>query len=451
MKICTYLSAIALFGLCFSSISHAGQSLSIQKVDAFGSPIDVGMLVLGHSTSGPQGDWPAKLASALNVNKATDGRNYQMFRTVTGGDGGFLWSRLSIPSTDVQYNRVLASQQATQWCQDKGGVRWSCRRAKLDRGLTGKEPAPAECSAGVANTCMVEPGRMSCVWHENGQKVSQNLSFNDCWKKMDVRIALVQDTTNRSWPIDDYTGDGVVNRNDYFKSNKTPGASACNGTTATGLIMPVAGGPTWVDWNCDGLLTIADSSTQVYAGWMEKLALDLLNAYGSNSVQHVFFTQKPLEMFKLSTGSCKDFYLSEEGTCLSSALHNTRVATPSRPFTQFYQPNVYWEYRGLETLAAKPTLDKRIHLVTDTDVKRMWTRSAKCYESGISGWSIPMTVPRPASIAADNSESDSVLVTTDPRHPNNVGCLIEDHIHHNDNGGWMMADVWYEGLQSYLQ
>ena len=62
-----------------------------------------------------------------------------------------------------------------------------------------------------------------------------------------------------------------------------------------------------------------------------------------------------------------------------------------------------------------------------------------------------MAVPRPASIAADNSKSDSVVAPKDPRHPNNVCCLVEDHLHHNDNGGWMMADVWYEGLQSYLR
>src|SRR5437899_1905473 len=99
-------------------------SLGIPVRDAYGQPIDVGLLILGHSTS-TAGDWPGKLALALNQ-RTSDGRNYVVFRAITHGDGGFLWSRLAVPPGDMQYARVQASAQGTQWCEDPAtGVRYS--------------------------------------------------------------------------------------------------------------------------------------------------------------------------------------------------------------------------------------------------------------------------------------------------------------------------------------
>ena len=80
----------------------------------------------------------------------------------------------------------------------------------------------------------------------------------------------------------------------------------------------------------------------------------------------------------------------------------------------------------------------------------MWARSARCYASGLgrSDWTIPAGVPgRPTVVAAEDSETDGGAA------PNaaTVGCMVADHVHHNDTGGWMMADVWYAGLLPYLQ
>ena len=82
-------SIFSLLILCIPAIGNAGQTLNLPKVDRFGQPVDVGLLILGHSTSN-QGDYPAKLALALNQNLA-DGRNYLAFKAFTTGDGGFLW------------------------------------------------------------------------------------------------------------------------------------------------------------------------------------------------------------------------------------------------------------------------------------------------------------------------------------------------------------------------
>ena len=53
---------------------------------------------------------------------------------------------------------------------------------------------------------------------------------------------------------------------------------------------------------------------------------------------------------------------------------------------------------------------------------------------------------RPASVAADDSE----FVNGAETDAENIGCMRADHIHHNTSGGWLMADVWYEGLTPYL-
>jgi hypothetical protein len=79
----------------------------------------------------------------------------------------------------------------------------------------------------------------------------------------------------------------------------------------------------------------------------------------------------------------------------------------------------------------------------------MWDRSATCYAQGLNGgdWHIPAAMPgRPTDVAADDSETDAGGASTATA----VGCMLADHVHHNDNGGWMMADVWYEGLSGPL-
>lgn len=393
--------------------------------DALGQPIDVGVLVLGHSTSAV-GDWPGKLARVLNGD-ALDGRNYVVFRAITNGDGGFLWSALRFSPSDIEYDRVQGSQQASQWCQDNAGNRWSCRRLRLERGLTGVEPAPRECAPPNNNcTPSVIP---SCVWHEGGQRFEQtNADFKACWDHMDVRLALVQDTTNRSWAIDDNTGDGTVNDLDFFLAqDASPAGRPCGG--GSGVIGQ------WIDWDCNGAITgVGDASRLQYASWLRALALDLLETIGAVHVDHVFFSQKPLEM-----NGCP-YYPGEP-----CSLHGLRGATLSRPFDHFYLPTVYWELQGLEALFHQADLDPRVHWATPRDHRLMWSRSAQCYATGIpsGAWTIPLAFGRPATIASDDSENDAVNSAA-------VGCLGSDHVHHNEAGGWLMADVWYAGLRPYL-
>lgn len=148
------------------------QLLGIPKKDSFGQPIDVGLLILGHSTSA-QGDYPAKLAPTLNAD-ANDGRNYVVFRVITGGDGGFLWSQISFQPNDLQYARVQTSQSQQQWCQDNAGVRWSCRRARLEEGLTGVKP-PTCFSGGACSP----PATINLTWHEGGVRQTGTLSFHE--------------------------------------------------------------------------------------------------------------------------------------------------------------------------------------------------------------------------------------------------------------------------------
>lgn len=436
-----------LFAAATATASTAVQSLNIPKQDRFGSPVDVGLLVLGHSTSAV-GDWPAKLVKALNAT-ANDGRNYLAFRAITGGDGGLLWTQLQFRPGELQYDRVLASQAGMQWCQDNATqTRYSCRRQKLDWALSGTDPVPAasNCSsknnAAVAASC-TPPAMIACTWHENGRRLTGNLSFQQCWAKMDVKLALIQDTSNRSWPLDDYTGDGFVTVQDYFQASAIPNSAAhpCPATAANPLgTIKDSNGNVWIDWTCDKLLTGADAAMNVYASWLERLSLDLLSRYGANSVQHVFITPKPLEM--VSAGQCRRLFPGE--VC---DFHTPRTQTQSRPYSYFYLPTVYWEYRAAETLFSRPTLDSRIHLATPSSAQAMWNRSVKCHECGIlpGDWTVPAGNGRPDSIDADNSETDGVDDAA-------VGCLGDAvHVHHNDAGGWMMTDVWYGGLLPYLQ
>ena len=404
----------------------AGGSLGLPVLDGAGDPIDVGLLILGHSTSAA-GDWPGKLAIALNSDPA-DGRSYVVFRAITNGDGGFLWSQLAFAPGDLQYDRVQSSQFPSQWCQDNAGVRWSCRRLRLERGLTGSEPAPAEC-APPSNNC-TPPVIASCVWHEGGQQFLQpNAPFKTCWDRMDVRLALVQDTTNRSWAVDDQNGDGAITADDWFlAADVNPLARPCGG--GSGVIGP------WVDWNCDGTLDAGDASADRYGDWMGALAADLLDGFGSAGVGHVFFTPKPIEM-----NGCP-YYQGEPCT-----PHGLRTPTASRPFDHYYLPTVYWEAVGLESLFARSDLDPRVHWAVPLDPIRMWDRSQQCYDVGIAAgdWTIPASAGRPTSVPADDAEVDA-----NPASANAVGCMVADHVHHNEAGGWMMADVWYAGLRPYL-
>jgi hypothetical protein len=400
----------------------ARESLNIPRT-VNGHRANVGLLILGHSTS-EVGDYPAKLAQALNARPATvDGRNYVVFRVIQGGDGGFLWAQARLAPTDLNYNRILASNPL-QYCTDSANNRWSVRRVKLARSLTGVDPSGGACPNSSA------PVPVTCTWYDAAGAHTSN-GFTTCWQKMDVRLALIQDTSNRSWPIDDWNGDGVMGTGDYWPTSRIPNSAAwpCpNGRSgAVG---------TQIDWTCDGALTTGDQVHRVYAGWLQQLSLALLNDFGAASVQHVFLTPKPLEF-----GAACTAYQSEPGC----GLHAVRTPSPSRPFDHFYHPWVYWEYRAVEALLATAGVDPRIHLGS-TGSRRMWLRSDDCYDIGITTWAIPTGVGRPAAITADDDE----FVGGAEVNPSGTGCLNSDHIHHNDPGGWLMADVWYEGLVPYL-
>lgn len=435
--------------------AEAGGSLRI-PTQIGGLPTNVGLLILGHSTSA-QGDYPAKLAAALNhPGNAADGRNYVVVRAITGGDGGFLWSRLSVPPSDVQYDRVQASAGPTatgpQWCEDGAGVRWSCRRAKAETVLTGANALPASgtcAAAALQNGC--SPGAsMTCTWFDRTIPPAQNpvtqvLTPHECWMRMDYHLVLVQDTSNRSWPVDDYDANGVLDDRDRWLASRIPAvARPCGGTT--GVV-----GST-IDWDCDGQLTDGDGVLRNVTEWLHRLTAEMADRtrYGAAAAEHVFVMAKPLEL-----GQCNLYPAAEQATC-NASRHAVRTpaqiaATPGRPLDHYYVPTVYWEYRVIEGFLIPP--NGRLNplmTATTTDTRAMWDRSARCYAQGLAGtdWTIPATVPgRPTSVAADDSEADGGAT------PNaaSVGCMIADHVHHNDTGGWMMADVWFRGLLPYLQ
>ncbi len=425
--------------------------------DIDGYPTNVGLLILGHSTSA-QGQYPAKLVAAMNDDSNTaDGRHYLAFPAITGGDGGLLWSIVSVGPADLRYDRATASAgvgetPSPQWCQDGAGLRWSCRRAKLDHVLTGafSIPATGACAdVTVTNSCRAA-AMMSCTWYDrtlpmDQNPVTQSLSPFDCWARMDYRLALVQDTTNRSWPVDDFNADGTADDGDLWPASRIQRARAlpCGGTGG------VVGG--FVDWTCDGTLTPEDAAHRAYAGWLLALATDLLDEgrYGAASLDFVFFGHKPVEM-----GQCNLWPAAEQGTCLANP-HTVRsaeqiAATPDRPYDHYYLPTVFWERRGLEQLFADPGLDPRIRPATQGNVLAMWQRSAQCYDLGLADgdWRIPAAVPgRPGAVAADDTETDGGPTPN----ADTVGCMVGDHVHHNEAGGWMMADVWFAGLEEDLR
>ncbi|WP_203912154.1 hypothetical protein [Rhizocola hellebori] len=418
----TLLIAVTLLTAPLATEAAAARaSLGLPR-EVNGHRTNVGLLILGHSTS-DQGDYPQKLAQALNAN-AADGRNYQVFELITGGDGGFLWSQAKFTPTDLQFNRVAGSN-VQQWCTDAQGNRWSARRVRVDRALSGSaDPTGGAC----ANTA---PANISCTYYDSTGAHSTS-GFRTCWQRMDVTLALIQDTTNRSWPIDDFSGDGQVTAADLWPASRINDAAEPCTNGRSGVVNGS------IDWTCDGAVNGADAAHVVYAGWLERFSLALLNNYGADSVDHVFVTQKPLEF----GANCPNYPVSEQANC---RLHNTRTPTAARPFDHFYNPLVYWEWRSVQQLTTRVGLDARIHL-GEIDYRRMHLRSDDCYDVGITTWSIPASVGRPASVAADDTEFQGGQEVD----AENVGCMRADHIHHNTNGGWLMADVWYEGLTPYL-
>ncbi len=436
---------LAMLAPLASGAASAGGFLDIPRtIDGY--PTNVGLLILGHSTSA-QGEYPAKLATALNGDAlGLDGRHYVVVKAITGGDGGLLWSLLSVAPGDTRYERVRAST-VPQWCEDAGATRWSCRRARLAEVLTGEFPIPASgtcAEPGVANGCRAAAS-MTCTWYDRTlplelNPVTQSLSPAECWQRMDWRIALVQDTTNRSWPVDDSDRDGDVDGDDRWAAARI---------RLEALPCPGGGGVVsgFVDWDCDGALGAGDSARDAYASWLEALALDLLAA-PEGAVDYVVLGHKPLEL-----GQCALYPESERPTCQSNP-HAVRTpaeiaATPDRPFDHYWVPTVYWERSSLDRLFSTPGLDPRVLAASPSDSAAMWERSERCYVEGltVADWAIAETIPgRPGAVAADDTESDGGG-TPDA---GTVGCMSADHIHHNDAGGWMMADVWYGGLAPRL-
>jgi hypothetical protein len=421
-----------------------------------GYPVNLGLLIVGHSTSA-QGAYPAKLVTALNdPSHVADGRHYVAFPAIVGGDGGLLWSVLSVTSDDFRYHRVTASQgpgesAQPQWCETADTLRWSCRRARVDHLLTGNFPIPDTGSCATANVDQVcaQAASVACTWYDrtrplNQNPVTQNLSPHECWLRMDYRVALIQDTSNRSWPIDDDDNTGAMDANDRWVSTRILQSRALPCPASAGVIG------TTIDWNCDLTIDADDGELGVYAGWLRRLAEDLLSPkrYGEAALDAVFIGHKPTEF-----GQCGLWPAAERPACQANphALRTPQqiASTPGRPLDRYHVPSVFWEFRVLETLFATPGLDPRIRPAAPGQVRRLWDRSADCYASGVAAdaWHVAPTVPgRPGAIAADDTEIDSGAGAN----ANAVGCMVADHIHHNDNGGWLIADTWYQGLQGAL-
>jgi hypothetical protein len=122
--------------------------------------------------------------------------------------------------------------------------------------------------------------------------------------------------------------------------------------------------------------------------------------------------------------------------------------TPSTPFPYKFLPYTYWEHRAVEQLFTMPDLDPRVHMVFPGHGNRMHDYSVKCFESGLeeADFLLPSkwAAGRPASITPDRAEDEKNYVEE-------LGCYKGDITHHNVNGGWMMADVWWSGIRYYLK
>jgi hypothetical protein len=415
-----------------------------------GSPAhttNVGLVIFGHSTS-DQGNFPDKLAAALNDNTA-DNRHYVVLRAIFPGDGGFFWTKLKFAQNDVNYQRVLAGTQNKQWCTPAGSTdRWSCRRLNFEKAFNnGSAPAGAnecatdntsgpECSTldtALTNVSDCSYYSGSAVKGVNAKTSLLNTSFRNCLDKMDVKIALIMDTTSPSWAVDDYNLDGDITDADVFDRDNLTNASLSpwQCPASSGLV-----GTDKIDWDCDGGSTNdpGDNPAKVYAGWLKSFATELISS--SYNFNFVVLSQKTVERWKTTSQ-----YPNE-----APHPHNQRAATPSRPFVQYYNPAVYWEHKGLVELAADATLDPKIKVLSPVAPSSMWNKSATCYESGLSSasWSIPLSVidDKYETLTADRKETDAAPET---------GCFkYIDHTHAYDAGGWMIADVWYNGLHPYL-
>jgi Tol biopolymer transport system component len=423
---------------------------SLQIPVTTGSPghtTNVGLVIFGHSTS-DQGNFPDKLAAALNANNA-DNRHYVVLRAYFPGDGGLFWTKLKFDQNDVNYHRVKAGTENKQWCTPAGSTdRWSCRRLNFEKAFNnGSAPAGAnECATDNASgpECSTLDTALTnvsdCSYYSGsaikgiGAKTSLlNASFRNCLDKMDVKIALFMDTTSPSWVVDDYNLDGDITDADVFDKDNLTNASLSpwQCPSSSGLV-----GTDKVDWDCDGgsANDPGDNPAKVYAGWLKSFATELISpTYNFN---FVVFSQKPVERFKKSSQFPNEV----------PHPHNQRTPTPSRPFVQFYSPGVYWEHKGLLELSADPSLDQKIRVLSPLDPQSMWNKSATCYESGLTStsWSIPLSVidDKYEVLSADRNETDAAPET---------GCFkYIDHTHAYDAGAWMIADVWYNGLHPYL-
>lgn len=413
-----------------------------------GHTTNVALVIFGHSTA-DQGNFPDKLAAALNANTA-DNRHYVVLRAIFPGDGGLFWTKLKFAQNDVNYQRVKAGTENKQWCTPAGSTdRWSCRRLNFEKAFNnGTAPAGAnecatdntsgpECSTldtALTNVSDCSYYSGSAVKGAGGAKTSLlNASFRTCLDKMDVKIALFMDTTSPSWVVDDYNLDGDITDADVFDKDNLTNASLSpwQCPSSSGLV-----GTDKVDWDCDGGSTNdpGDNPAKVYAGWLKSFATELISS--SYGFDFVVFSQKPVERFKKSSQFPNEV----------PHPHNQRTPTPSRPFVQFYNPGVYWEHKGLLELSADPALDSRIRVLSPLDPQSMWNKSAACYESGMTStsWSIPLSVidDKYEVLSADRNETDAAPET---------GCFkYIDHTHAYDAGAWMIADVWYNGLHPYL-
>lgn len=362
---------------------------------------------------------------------------------------------VSASTSDPSYQRITASQGVgesaqPQWCEAADSTRFTCRRAKMEQLLTGINPIPAtgSCADTTVSSGCQQPASISCTWYDRTLPLAQNpvtqaLSPYACLQKMDYRLALIQDTSNRSWPIDDSDGNGQLNDADPWLSPAILRSRALPCPGSSGVIG------NQVDWDCNQAIDHRDASVRVYSAWLRDLATQLLDSsrYGALAMNAVLLTQKPVEM-----GQCQLWPDAERATC-NSARHAIRnsaqiQATPSRPLDHYYVPTVYWEHRVIEQVFAEPGLDPRIIAAAPGDPDALWVRSAQCYALGQSAldWMIPTAVPgRPVTIAADDSEVDGTGGTAD-----SAGCMISDHVHHNELGGWMIADFWYRALSGPL-
>jgi hypothetical protein len=190
---------------------------------------------------------------------------------------------------------------------------------KLARSLTGADPSGGACAVPATN-----PAPVTCTWHD-AAGAHTDTGFAPCWQHMDVRLALVQDTSNRSWPVDDWNGDGIAGTGDHWPASRFAAEDLRCPDGGAGVVG------TQVDWTCDGALTTADQTHRVYAGFLGELGTALLNDFGPASAQHVFVSPKPLEF----GAACAAY---SESAC---SHHATRTPTPARPFDHFYHPWVY--------------------------------------------------------------------------------------------------------------